>query len=79
MTVQAKFFVTTIKHLYTGSPDDVMAEIELQAVTSTNEGNQSWSKWTPSGSLKMVVTNPDAIAEFALGDPFTLTFEKASD
>ena len=74
MSVQAKFQVQEIKHVYAGEGNDA-ATITMQAVT-TGEGNESWSKWTPSGELTMHVTNPDAIAKFKIGKPYLLTFEE---
>lgn len=79
MAIKAKFFVIEIKHLHIHTPDEVMAEIELQAVTQTNEGNTSWSKYTPSGNIRMTVTNPNAIAAFEIGQSYSLTFEKSED
>lgn len=66
--VRAKFKVTSV------SPET----IRLEAVTS-GEGNESWSKWTPSGSLRMCVTNPNAVAFFVEGAEYYLDFTLAGD
>ena len=42
------------------------------------KSDESRSKWTPSGKITMVVTNPDAIAAFDLGKQYYLDFTPAS-
>ncbi|WP_319532869.1 hypothetical protein [uncultured Cohaesibacter sp.] len=76
MTVRAKFVVTSITENETGSEDEVSATIEMEAVTN-GEGNESWSKWTPAGQLTMTVTNPAALADFAVGAACYLDFSAA--
>lgn len=86
MTVRAVFYVKSIKHLATSGAGDVAAEIELGAafggylkgLPGGDEANKDWSKWTPSGDLKMTVTNPDAIAQFELGGVYAINFEKVA-
>lgn len=39
--------------------------------------NQSFNKWTPSGELKIYVTNPQVIQEWKLGDSYYLDFTPA--
>jgi hypothetical protein len=36
--------------------------------------NKSWSKWTPSGSLSITITNPAAIDQFEKGKAYYLDF-----
>lgn len=39
--------------------------IEVELAPSYKDGrNADWAKWTPSGSIKLSVSNPDAIAKF---------------
>lgn len=68
--VTAKFKVDSIRALTDG------ATISLSAVTS-GPGNESWSKWTPWGELRMSVTNPDAIAAFTPGKEYLIQFREA--
>lgn len=83
MTVQAVFYVKSVNHMHTGT-DSVAVEITLGAafggylkgLADDNVANKEWSKYTPSGELKMMVTNPAAIEQFSPGDVFSLTFEK---
>ena len=74
MNVLARFRCIEIKHLVTGSPTDQMATITLIPVYNDGKGNESWSKYTPSGKLEMNVTNPSAIAAFELGKSYQLEF-----
>ncbi len=86
MTVRAMFYVKSIKHLATSGAGDVAAEIELGAAFGSylkglpggDDANKDWSKWTPSGDLKMTVTNPFAIEQFELGGVYEMNFEKVA-
>jgi hypothetical protein len=52
------------------------SKVRLEAVTS-GPGNESWSKWTPSGRVELWVTNPAAVAALEVGRDYLLTFEAA--
>ena len=43
--------------------------ISLSAVYSDSESatNKQWSKWTPSGSLTLSISNPDAVGKVTAG------------
>lgn len=80
MTVRAKFFVKELKHVHVDGPD-VYAEVIMSPVFGSYPGasgkdddNKQWSKWTPSGELKMAVTNPAAISQFDVGKAYYLDF-----
>lgn len=49
--------------------------VKLQAVY--DEGNKSWSKWTPSGHLDMQIDNKEALNQFKLGQTYFLDFTEA--
>lgn len=51
-----------------------VAEVALVPVT-TGAGNESWSRWTPSGSMKMTVTVPETAKAFEPGREYMVTFE----
>lgn len=74
MNVLARFRCVEVKHLVTATPNDVFATITLVPVYNDGKGNESWSKYTPSGKLEMNVTNPAAIAAFELGKTYQLEF-----
>ncbi len=68
--VRAKFTVTAItNHLYGGT--------EIEAKPQYDESipeDQRFQEATPTGELKMFVSNPAALAEFELGKDFYLDF-----
>jgi hypothetical protein len=41
------------------------------------QGNEEWSRHTPSGDIKMLITNPAAHAHFEIGEEYVVTFVKA--
>lgn len=49
-------------------------EITLSAAVQ-GDANKTWSKWTPSGSIKMTVTNPTAYEQFVPGREYYLTLK----
>jgi hypothetical protein len=81
MTVQAKFRCTektsrTSTHSYSGEPGlHDSEEVKFNAVYGP--GNEHWSKFTPSGELKMQITNPAALSQFEVGKDYLLTIEAA--
>lgn len=78
MTVQAKFYVKEVRHHATPGSAPVAEIIMAPVFGSYGDGklNESWSKATPSGELKMVVTNPGAIDYFEPGAAYRLTFDR---
>ena len=61
MTVRAKFRVTKIE-MYE-SPEG-SGNVTLTAGNDKEGDNIDWSKWTPSGSIQMSITNPEAFKVF---------------
>lgn len=83
MTVKAMFYVTEITHRATPDANSVNAQVKLEAafggyLKGLPEGNQDWSKYTPSGKLEMTITNPGAVEQFDVGAVYEMTFEKVS-
>lgn len=83
MSVQAMFYAKEINHRATTNPGDVNVEVKMSAafgayLRGLPEGNEDWSKYTPSGELSKTVTNPAAIEQFEPGAVYRLTFEKVS-
>jgi hypothetical protein len=54
-------------------------QIRLQAVYSSAPGtpNQQWSKWTPSGSLQLAISNPPARGMFEVGEEYDVIVRPA--
>lgn len=75
MTVRAKMKVVTVTPFHTSGPDEVNTEIRLMAIYDDNDPqNKSWSKYTPVGEARLVITNPAAINEFEAGKFYYLDF-----
>lgn len=51
-------------------------EANLSAVTSDSEENKTFSIYTPSASLKMHITNPDALTFFKPGKEYVCEFKE---
>jgi hypothetical protein len=52
-----------------GEPKPVDTEdVEFQPVSGP--GNEEWSKWTPSGLLKMQINNPQAVGGIEVGKDY---------
>lgn len=62
MSVAARFWVQSVKKT-AASNNEVSREVILAPVIrqgAGGDGNVQWSKYTPSGEIRMVVTNDDA-------------------
>ena len=68
--VRAKFKVVETRRVDYGSG---VQEV-IKMAPASGEGNESWSKWTPSGSIEMSITNPDAVAQLELGKHYYVDF-----
>lgn len=55
MAVQARFWVQSVKKS-SAAGGAVTREVILQPVVSPTQGNDNWSKYTPSGEIRLVVT-----------------------
>lgn len=51
-----------------------MAEVELTPDYAEGR-NKEWAEATPSGVIRMTITNPSALAQFPLNKAFTVLFE----
>jgi hypothetical protein len=71
VAVVAKLFVSSVKR-QVSAPDTV--EVTLGAVTR-GEANRSWAEATPAASFQLTIQNPEASAQFSLGQEFLVTFE----
>lgn len=85
MTVKAMFYVKSVQHFATAVATDVCAEVTLGAAFGSylkglpeDEANKDWSKYTPQGEIKIMITNPAAVEEFEPGAVYRTTFEKAT-
>lgn len=52
-------------------------EVKFHAVTGTNEENKSWSKYTPSGTLSLLITNEHLFGVFRPYKEYIITIDEA--
>lgn len=72
MTILAKFKV--------GSTTDFgnsNQEIKMTPVIGGSEENKSFSKYTPSGDIRLHITNPEVLDFFKAGQEYYVEFRKA--
>jgi hypothetical protein len=83
MSVKAKFKCTGITAQTNNEGQTEGKSITLNAVVAynadggRNDENETWSKYTPSGTLNMYISNPGAFEQFEVGKEYYLTFEQA--
>lgn len=68
LRVRAKFRVVSV--------EDTGETKHVKLIAATGPGNESWSRWTPAGTIQMSITNPAASSQFKPGDDFELEFTK---
>jgi dihydrodipicolinate reductase len=68
--VRAKFKVNSVQENEDGSK-----QVSMSPVTSGSEENKSFWEATPSGSIELYITNPDA--SFDEGSDYFVDFTKA--
>lgn len=82
MAVRAKFKVESVQEHRNSSDGDAGPvtgqDITFSAVYGEDgSANAEWSKWTPSGQLRMYVTNERVFGEFEAGREYYLDFTPA--
>lgn len=76
--VRARFWVKEIIHHHNGSVGtDQPVTVKLSVAYNNGEGNKDWAKYTPSGDIVMMITNPPASEMFELGKHFYVDFTPA--
>jgi hypothetical protein len=58
-----------------GTTSQETHEVTLTPVAG--EENKTWAKYTPGGSIKLTINNPDAFNQFAIGQTFFVDFSPA--
>lgn len=68
MATKAKLRLTRVAEFTSGGHDTNLTgvEVHFQPVYATGEDkeNAEWSKWTPSGELRLTITNPLAFEQY---------------
>ena len=77
--MRAKFQVTGVT-----KSGDTMVELKMMAVTDKDfnpdgeSDDNDFARWTPSGEVTMVITNPNLLNTFKAGQKFYLDFTEAA-
>lgn len=76
MAVAARFWVQSVKKNVVAQ-GNTNREVTLAPVVSPTQGNDDWSKYTPSGEIRLVVTMDPAGQWFEdrLGKNVAVTFD----
>lgn len=77
MAVRAKMKCIAVKAACDITGKDAQAvDVWLQPVFAgaDEDANKSWSKWTPSGEVKLQITNPEASSQFKVGRDYFVDF-----
>lgn len=72
MTILAKFKVGSTTDF---GNDNI--EVKMTPVTSGSEENKSFSKYTPTGDIRLHITNPEVVGFFEAGKEYYVEFKKA--
>ena len=78
--IKAKFQCVSVGRVYCGQDHQTKEEkFEEEVVLRPASGdeNRDWSKYTPSGELKMRITQEGAVGQFAPGKYYFLDFTLA--
>jgi hypothetical protein len=75
--IRAKFKVSRIAKVDVGN-GNWQEEVSMQPVYGTSDENKQWSKFTPSGELKMNITAEGAVGQFELGKEYFIDFTPAA-
>lgn len=70
--LRCKFRVSSVKHTAGQDGERTNEEFEAMAVYAETGENKVWSKATPSGNLKLYITNPEAFDRLRVGTEFYL-------
>ena len=79
MTFRAKCRITGVHDSINLSSKGVLPDsktVTLQPVFGGDDdaANKQWSKWTPSGELRLTITNPEIFPELVIGRTFFVDF-----
>jgi len=84
-TMRAKFFVTKVEGSEATTTPPTSEGITMIAVTEKpfdaggNSEDNSFATWTPSGELKMTITNPNLLGVIKEGQKYYLDFTEATE
>lgn len=71
-TILAKFKVGSVTDFANNNN-----EVKMTPVVGGSDENKSFSQYTPSGDIRLMINNPDTIGFFVAGQEYYVTFSKA--
>ncbi len=79
--MRAKVTVQAINQPYKGAEEVVMRPVCATTQYGPNGENEdnTYSRYTPSGEIKLTITNPDLKGKFDFGDTFYVDFTPANE
>lgn len=78
MNILAKFKCQEVAKVSTGQKDadgNELCQAKVQLFAVSDDANKQWSKWTPSGSIVMVISNEAAANAFEPGKIYFVEFK----
>lgn len=75
--LRCKVRVESVTHTMEANGSTSSERVTLVAVYGDSEENKQWSRWTPSASFSMTITNPPAFGKLSKGHEFYVDFTPA--
>lgn len=75
MTIRCKMIVQEKKNQQYSAGSKPICTVRLNAVT--DDTNKTWAQYTPSGSVELQISNPEAYDAFKLGETYFVDFTVA--
>lgn len=79
MAVRAKMRCTVVakRAINYGTNAGTIDTTEVELTPVSDDANKTWSKWTPGGSVKLTINNPEAFDQFQPGETYFVDFTPA--
>lgn len=76
--VRCKMIVTEKAERFNQWQNDASKEqVNVKLTIANGPANKTWSKYTPSGSMELSITNPAAFDQMKLGQAYFVDFTEA--
>ncbi len=73
-TCRCKMRVDKVAHVKDDKGNTTLEVIDLRAVYGDTPENKEWSKWTPSATFHIQISNPAAIGKLSSGHEYFVDF-----
>jgi hypothetical protein len=75
--MRAKFFIQSITKTASAETLEMLPVTPGKFGPSGESEDNTYARWSPSGNLRLTITNPDLIGTFTPGEAYYLDFTKA--